>query len=254
MLELNKVTKYFQNKKVLNEISFSITKGKIAVLLGPSGCGKTTLLKIIAGLENIQKGTITLNKNIVSEENYYIPPNKRNINMVFQDLALWPHMNVKKHILFALSSNVEYKKGGRIKKLKQLLKQFELEKHEKKFPNKLSGGEQQRLAIARALATEPDILLLDEPLANLDLLIKTKIQKLLIELNKKYNITILYVTHDQIEALMLAEEIILINDRGEIEQIDTSYNLLTKPKTEFVANFMKFDYEYIKEMKKKLLS
>lgn len=250
MLELKNLTKFYGTKKALDNISFNINKGELVVLLGPSGSGKTTLLKIIAGLEDLNEGKVIMDKKIVSKKNFYIASNKRNLNMVFQDLALWPHMNVKEHILFPLSSKVKLQK--RKAKLNKILRKFKLENYHQKYPSQLSGGENQRLAIARALSTQPKILLLDEPLVNLDLSLKTQIQKLLIELNKKENITILYVTHDQIEALMMAERIIIMN-KGKIEQIDSPSNLISQPKSKFVANFMKFEYGYIQDLKKKLL-
>jgi len=252
MLELKNITKFYGNKKILSDISFNIDKRKLAVLLGPSGCGKTTLLKIIAGLEDLNSGKVIMDKNVLSKKGHYMQPNKRNLNMVFQNLALWPHMTVKDHILFSLCSKGNLNRNNRKNKLIQILAKFKLVSHMQKYPNQLSGGEKQRLAIARAIATEPEILLLDEPLVNLDLSLKIKIQKLLIKLNKEEKITILYVTHDQIEALMMAEKIIIMNE-GRVEQVDSPYNLILNPKSEFVANFMKFEYEFVEVMKKKLL-
>ncbi|MCM8793515.1 MAG: ABC transporter ATP-binding protein, partial [Candidatus Omnitrophica bacterium] len=173
------------------------------------------------------------------------PPYKRKIGMVFQDLYLWPHMNVEEQISFVLTPSKK-------EKLNNLLNIFELQKHRKKFPFQLSGGEKQLLALARTLASEPEILLLDEPLANLDLELKINIQKLILKLKEEMGITIVYVTHDQIEALMLAERVILIKE-GEIAQMGTPYDLINFPQTEFVKKFIRFDFSLIEELRKKLL-
>lgn len=251
MLNVKNITKFYGQKKVLDDISFSIKEKELTVLLGPSGSGKTTVLKIIAGLENLYEGKVFVNKKIMSKENYYLPPNKRKINMVFQDLALWPHMDVEEHIAFSISST-NLDKQHKEKRINKILKRFKLEKHKKSFPTELSGGEKQRLAIARAISTDPKILLLDEPLVNLDLTLKTNIQKLLIKLNKEENVTIFYVTHDQIEALMMAKKIIVIKN-GKVQQVGTPYSLINEPASKFVEEFLRFDYDYIRKLKRRFL-
>lgn len=248
LLKLENIGKKWGKKTVLKDISFSIEKGEFISLLGPSGSGKTTLLRLIVGLDYPEEGKIFLKDKLVSSPNYLFPPQKRKIGMVFQDLCLWPHMNVEEQILFALNCPKRVRK----EKLNYLLNNFELQEHRKKFPFQLSGGEKQRLALARSLAAEPEILLLDEPLANLDIDLKIGIQKLILKLQREIKITIVYVTHDQIEALMLAERIILLN-QGKIEQIDTPDNLSNSPQTEFVKKFIRFDSSFIEDLKKILL-
>ncbi|MCM8765696.1 MAG: ABC transporter ATP-binding protein [Candidatus Omnitrophica bacterium] len=248
LLKLENIAKMWSKKIVLKDISFAVEEGEFISLLGPSGSGKTTLLRLIVGLDYPDEGKIFLKEKLISSPVYLFPPQKRKIGMVFQDLCLWPHMNVEEQILFALTCP----KHARKEKLNYFLNNFELQEHRKKFPFQLSGGEKQRLALARTLATEPEILLLDEPLANLDLDLKIGIQKLILKLQRETKITVVYVTHDQIEALMLAERIILLN-QGKIEQIDTPYNLSNSPQTEFVRKFIRFDFSLIEELKGKLL-
>ncbi|MCM8778931.1 MAG: ABC transporter ATP-binding protein [Candidatus Omnitrophica bacterium] len=244
-LKLEKISKNFGERRILKDISFTIEEKEFLSLLGPSGSGKTTLLRLIVGLDYPDAGKIFLKDKLISSPHYLFPPYKRKIGMVFQDLYLWPHMNVEEQISFVLTPSKK-------EKLNNLLNIFELQKHRKKFPFQLSGGEKQLLALARTLASEPEILLLDEPLANLDLELKINIQKLILKLKEEMGITIVYVTHDQIEALMLAERVILIKE-GEIAQMGTPYDLINFPQTEFVKKFIRFDFSLIEELRKKLL-
>jgi len=205
----------------------------------------------MVGLEYPNKGKIFVAGKLVSSPLFCEPPHKRNIGMVFQDLSLWPHMNVREHILFALSG-IKLKHSQKEERLSRILETVNLQRYGDRYPYQLSGGEKQRLALGRALAGEPKMLLLDEPLSNLDLDLKTDLQKMLIRLNQEKKITVVYVTHDQVEAMLLSERTILLNN-GRVEQIDSPSKLIENPKSDFVKNFIKFEAADIAKMRKKLL-
>ena len=214
MIRLVNIDKYF-DRKVLSNFSLGIEKNKIIGILGQSGCGKTTLLRIISGLETPDSGEIYINnKCVYSKNKIFIPPEKRNIGFVFQDLGLWPHMSAEKHIDFVLEAK-EIPKNERNHKTEKILELVDLENYKKKYPHQLSGGEKQRLAIARSLAQEPKILLLDEPFSNLDPALKKELKKALVKLQKKFKITVVYVTHNIEEISDIADKIIVIK-KGKI--------------------------------------
>jgi spermidine/putrescine transport system ATP-binding protein len=229
---INGICKSFGDFEVLKNVSLEIKKGEFFSLLGPSGCGKTTLLRIIAGFEHPDEGTLTLDGNNVLS----LPPNKRHTNTVFQNYALFPHLTVFENVAF--SPRLKGASESEIKsKVEQYLNLVRLEGHADKKPNQLSGGQKQRVAIARALINEPRVLLLDEPLSALDAKLR---QHMLIELDRIHDeigITFIYVTHDQQEALSVSDRIAVMN-LGDILQIGTPHEIYESPSTDFVARFI----------------
>ncbi|WP_048159803.1 ABC transporter ATP-binding protein [Thermococcus barophilus] len=223
--------------KILGDFRLEIERlkakeGEFLTLLGPSGCGKTTTLRIIAGFEKPDRGEVLFNGRIMNE----IPPYERNIGIVFQDYALFPHMTVFKNIAFGL----ELRKLPREeieKRVRQAIKLVGLEGFENRYPEQLSGGQQQRVALARALVIEPKVLLLDEPLSNLDAKIRERLRGEIKRIQKELGITTIYVTHDQEEAMAISDRIAVMND-GRIEQVGKPLELYYHPKTEFVAKFL----------------
>jgi ABC-type Fe3+/spermidine/putrescine transport system ATPase subunit len=225
------------NRQILSNISLKIRENEIIGLIGPNGSGKTTLLRIIAGLEIPDNGELFINKKCVYSKNKFVPPEKRNIGFVFQDLGLWPHMTVKEHIMFVLEEKIT-DKYKRQEKIKEVLKSINLAGYLNSYPHQLSGGEKQRLAIARSLAQDSNILLLDEPFSNLDPLLKKELKKVLVNLQKKLKITIIYISQNPNEILDIANRIAIMN-KGEIIQIGKIKEILRKPKNEFVKEFLK---------------
>ncbi|MFK5884022.1 MAG: ABC transporter ATP-binding protein [Candidatus Izemoplasma sp.] len=206
---------YTKGSQVLNKVSLDIEKGEIIALLGKSGSGKSTLLRIISGLEIPSKGFININGKILNDKNAFVNPEKRNVGMVFQDYALFPHMTISKNIGFGLSSLTKTEKEKRIYEMLELVN---LESKANKYPYELSGGEQQRIALARSLATRPDLLLLDEPFSNLDSDLKHQIRDDLRKILNKAKITCLFVTHDLNDAISIADKTMEI-DEGKIINI-----------------------------------
>ena len=231
-LKINNVFKSYDQKKVLNNISLDIEEGEFLCLLGPSGCGKTTLLRIIAGLEDVNSGTIILqDKDITNLE-----PSKRGFGIVFQSYALFPNMTAYNNIAFPLKER-KVSKEKIDNKVKEVLETVGLTNEAHKYPKALSGGQQQRIAIARALALEPKFLLLDEPMSALDAKVRHKLRMDIKRLQKELNITTIMVTHDQEEALCLADKMVVMN-RGEIIQVGTPKEVYKNPETPFVADFI----------------
>ncbi len=232
ILSLFDISKKFGIQNVLNGISLDIKKGEFLTLLGSSGCGKTTLLRLIAGLEVLDYGKIILHGKDISNDE----PNNRHVNTVFQNYALFPHLNVFDNIAYGL--RIKGMKKADIKpRINEMLTLVKMEGYEKRMPNQLSGGQRQRIAIARALINKPDILLLDEPLGALDLKLRQHMQTELKQIQKKTNITFIYVTHDQDEALNLSDRIAVLH-KGFIEQIGTPEEIYLYPKTRYVAEFV----------------
>lgn len=232
-IRLKDVTKSHSEGTVLNKINLTIPSGEFFALLGPSGCGKTTLLRLIAGFEKLDSGAIYLGNGELT----HLPVNKRNVNIVFQNYDLFPHLNVFNNVAYSLL--IQKLPSGEIEqKVIKILKAFHLENHIFKFPSQLSGGQQQRVAIARAIINEPDVLLLDEPLAALDFKLREKMLLELIDLQDKLQTTFIYVTHDQFEALTVADHMAIMNHDGHIEQIGTPKEIYEFPVSTFVAKFV----------------
>ncbi|MEG0747995.1 MAG: ABC transporter ATP-binding protein [Cetobacterium sp.] len=224
--------KKYDRTTVFQNINFNIKKGEFITLLGPSGCGKSTLLRCIAGLNEINDGDIYIDgKNVTNKT-----PKDRGIGMVFQNYALFPNMTVFENIAFGLEMKKMEKKDIE-EKVEEMLKLVHLEDKMNFYPNQLSGGQKQRVAIARSLATEPKILLLDEPLSALDAKVRKSLREQLKEIQKKTNVTTIFVTHDQEEALTISDRIFIM-DKGDIVQVGTPEEIYTNPKTVFMAEFI----------------
>lgn len=238
--QIKNIVMEFNKFRALDNVSLDIESGEFIAILGPSGCGKTTLLRLIAGFNYPTDGEIYIGENLVASSKYVLPPNMRNISMVFQNYALWPHMSVYKNIEFPIKNSKfvpEHIKADPKKRVTELIEMVGLTGMEKRLPGQLSGGQRQRVALARALAIEPDLLLMDEPLSNLDTELRVEMRREIKALHEKTKATIMYVTHDQVEALSLADRIVVMN-HGVIQQIDTPQELYEHPKTEFVAKFV----------------
>ncbi|OUR99782.1 hypothetical protein A9Q84_01780 [Halobacteriovorax marinus] len=234
ILQVSNLIHKYDKETILNDMNFTLKKGEILCVLGPSGCGKTTLLNCISGFVDITGGKITCKEQVVSESNFTMPPEKRNVSLVFQDYALFPHMSVKKNIQFALRNKP---KNYQEEKIVEVLKMVGLLEKIKNYPHELSGGEQQRVAIARSIASGNDLLLLDEPFSNLDPNLRQELRSELRNLLKKNEISAIFITHDQYEAFDMADRIAVLN-KGKIEQIDSPRELYQNPKNTFVANFL----------------
>jgi len=232
ILQLEQIKKSFGDTKVLDGIDLSVRRGEFITLLGPSGCGKTTTLRIIAGLESPDSGSVIIEGKDVTD----VEPNKRNVNMVFQNYALFPHMNVEQNISYSLRLKRVDKDTIR-KTVQEALELVQLQGFEKRMPNELSGGQQQRVAIARAIVNQPALLLLDEPLGALDLQLRRQMQLELKRLQKRLGVTFIYITHDQEEALNMSDRIAVMRN-GNFEQIGTPMEVYSHPKTSYVARFV----------------
>ena len=215
-------------------VSLGLRAGDIGVLIGPSGCGKTTLLRAVAGLEPVSGGKILLSKRVVSEPGHTVAAERRRIGMVFQDYALFPHMDVGRNVGFGLE---HLPKAERAQRVAEVLTLVGLEGAEKRFPHELSGGQQQRVALARALAPKPDLLLLDEPFSNLDVDLRERLAHEVRSILKAAKATALLVTHDQLEAFAIGDVIGVMNE-GRLHQWDDAYSLYHRPATRFVADFI----------------
>ena len=231
-LSVKNVAKYFGKFQALNNINFDVNEGEFVCILGPSGCGKTTLLRVIAGLESQSEVTIRQNNNDIS----LLPPDQRDFGIVFQSYALFPNLTVKDNISFGLKTRKQYR-NEIDSRVDELLKLVGLSDHINKYSAQLSGGEQQRVALARALAPSPGLLLLDEPLSALDAKVRQHLRLEIKNLQKQLGVTTIMVTHDQEEALTMADRIILMNN-GVIEQEGSPQDIYSKPTTAFSANFI----------------
>ncbi|WP_363290327.1 spermidine/putrescine ABC transporter ATP-binding protein [Clostridium sp.] len=232
IIELKNISKQYEDNTVLDNLSLNIRKNEFVTLLGPSGCGKTTTLKIIAGFETADSGSIMFKNEDISD----IPPYKRQLNTVFQKYALFPHMNVYENIAFGLKIK-KLSKDEIDKKVKEMLRMVSLSGFEKRSIESLSGGQQQRVAIARALVNEPEVLLLDEPLGALDLKLRKEMQLELKKIQQELGITFIFVTHDQEEALTMSDTIVVMN-KGLIQQKGTPEDIYNEPANAFVADFI----------------
>ena len=234
LLELHNISYAYKDHVVVDGLSFQLERGTIGCLLGPSGCGKTTVLRCIAGFEYVSGGEIRLDGATVSSPGTHLPTEQRQIGMVFQDYALFPHLTVGENVGFGLRGASKDEQRARVA---ELLGIVGLAGQAKKFPHELSGGQQQRVALARALAPKPRLLLLDEPFSNLDVDLRERLALEVRDILKAQGITAILVTHDQNEAFAIADEIGVMHE-GHIQQWDTSYNLYHRPVNRFVADFV----------------
>ena len=238
--EIRNIVMDFNGFKALNGISLKIQDGEFIAVLGPSGCGKTTLLRLLAGFTPPSSGEIRIGEQVVANRDYVLPPNERFISMVFQSYALWPHMSVRKNVEFPIKNSKFVSPEIRSNcdsRVQELIGMVGLTGMEKRLPAQLSGGQRQRVALARALAVNPDLLLMDEPLSNLDTELRVEMRREIKELHQKTKVTVVYVTHDQSEALALADRIVVMN-QGQIEQVGTPQEIYSHPATPFVAKFV----------------
>ncbi|MBQ3575661.1 MAG: ABC transporter ATP-binding protein [Clostridia bacterium] len=232
LLRVEGLEKSFDGKRILKGLDFEVGRGEFVTLLGPSGCGKTTTLRIIAGLLEADSGRVLLDGRDITR----MPPEKRNVNTVFQNYALFPHMNVEQNISYGLRMRGEKKEVWR-KKVSEMLRIVQMEGHEKRMPSQLSGGQCQRIAIARALVLEPELLLLDEPLGALDLKLRRQMQVELKEIQKNLGVAFVYITHDQEEALNMSDRIAVMSE-GAFMQVGTPEEIYEHPSGRFVAGFI----------------
>ncbi|MBP3931459.1 MAG: ABC transporter ATP-binding protein [Peptostreptococcaceae bacterium] len=247
-LTLKNIDKEFSKGNGVNNISLYINEGELVTLLGPSGCGKTTTLNMIGGFLNPDKGNIILENTDITN----LPPEKRSIATVFQSYALFPHMNVIENVSYGLKYTANYKKKERYAIAKEYLKTVGLEGYEKEHVGNLSGGQQQRVALARALITKPKVLLLDEPFSNLDAKLRVKMREELKEIQNKFKVTMIFVTHDQEEALSISDKIVVM-DKGHIVQVGTPKEIYCNPVNEYVASFIGSSNIIVKDDDKDLI-
>ena len=236
MLRLVNVAQSYADKTVLQNISFHLKKGEIGCLLGPSGCGKTTALRLVAGFETLQKGEIFLENECLAQTGIAVPPQHRRVGLVFQDYALFPHLNVEENIAFGLHPQ-QWNRAQRQERVAEMLELVGLKAEARYRVQQLSGGQQQRVALARALAPKPRLLLLDEPFSNLDATLREKLSVEVRDILKHEGITALLVTHDQNEAFAVADAIGVMCD-GKMQQWGTPYALYHEPRNRFIANFI----------------
>lgn len=237
-IELKQINKYYGKNHVLKDINLVIEDGEFMTLLGPSGCGKTTILRVIAGLEKPQEGFMYMDDReiINAPEKFYEEPGKRHLNLVFQSYALWPHMTVFNNVAFGLEV-AKVPKDAIRRKVENALKRMRIEEFIDRYPSELSGGQQQRVAIARAIVTEPEVLLLDEPLSNLDAKLRVEMRSEIKRLHQELGTTIIYVTHDQTEALTMSTRIAIFFE-GVLEQVASPMEIYQNPASLRVADFI----------------
>jgi iron(III) transport system ATP-binding protein len=233
-LELEGIERRFGDRAAVNGLSLRLPKGSIGCLLGPSGCGKTTALRCIAGFEPVDRGWIRAHGRLLASTDFHAPPETRQIGMVFQDYALFPHLTVLQNVAFGLH---KLSPARRIRRAEEVLEQVGLLECARQYPHELSGGQQQRVALARALAPEPEIVLLDEPFSSLDVDLRERLGLEVRSVLKSLGTTALLVTHDQQEAFAVADIVGVMRD-GKLEQWDSPYELYHRPRTRFVADFI----------------
>jgi len=234
VLEIDGVMRAYSQEVAVDDLSLSVRNGELLTLLGPSGCGKTTTLRMIAGLEMPTDGTITIAGETVVGDGRATKPEDRDVGIVFQDFALFPHLSVAENVAFGLQELDEESTAARVDELLDLVG---LQSHRGKSPNELSGGQQQRVALARSLAPEPDVLLLDEPFSNLDVRLRVEMREEVRKILKRAGVTAISVTHDQEEALSISDRVAILND-GTVEQVGDPAELFENPESRFVASFL----------------
>ena len=226
------IVKRYGSHEVIPKLNLKVREGEFFTLLGPSGCGKTTLLRMVAGFNSIEGGTISFNDKVIND----LPAGKRNIGMVFQNYAVFPHMSVQKNVEFGLK-NRKIPKDEIDRRVAEVLKAVKIDGLKDRMPQNMSGGQQQRIALARAIVIEPDVLLMDEPLSNLDAKLRIEMREVIKELQHNVGITTIYVTHDQEEAMAVSDRIAVMKD-GVIQQVGTPRNIYHRPANIFVATFI----------------
>ena len=231
-IHIDNVTKAYGKNIVIQGLSAEIKPGEFFTLLGPSGCGKTTLLRMIIGFNTIEGGEIRVNDKVINT----IPTNKRNMGMVFQNFAVFPHMSVRDNVAYGLKTR-RIPRAERYKKADEILKLVKIDQYADRMPTQLSGGQQQRVALARAIVIEPEVLLMDEPLSNLDAKLRVEMRNVIKQIQHQIGITTVYVTHDQEEALAISDRIAVMHD-GVIQQIGTPKHIYQRPANEFVSTFI----------------
>lgn len=235
-LRIEDVTVRYGDVTAVDRMSFTVQRGEFVALLGPSGCGKTTILRAIAGLNQISSGRIVIDGRPMADERLHVPPERRPLNMVFQSYAIWPHMTVRKNVGYGLRG--QGLRGPELdQRVDEVLAAVGLLHYADRYGTELSGGQQQRVAVARALATRPFLMLYDEPLSNLDAGLREHVREQIVDLHNRFNTTTIYVTHDQAEALSMADRVILMN-AGRIEQVSDPRSLYHEPISEFAARFV----------------
>jgi iron(III) transport system ATP-binding protein len=235
-LALEGLTKTYGGQKVLDGIDLGVAKGQLVCLLGPSGCGKTTTLRLIAGFTEPSAGQIRVGARVLSRPSASVPPERRGMSMIFQSYALWPHMTVFDNVAYGLTLR-RIDRAQIEQRVRRMLGAVKLDRQADRYPNELSGGQQQRAALARALVVEPEILLLDEPLSNLDATLREEMRFEVRRLHDEFRYTTVYVTHDQAEAMTAADLIVVMN-QGRIEQAGSPEEIYKKPRSSFVASFL----------------
>ena len=231
------LTKRYGDLAALEGLDLRVEPGELVSLLGPSGCGKTTTLRLVAGFLRPEAGEIWVGDRCLSSPTSVVPPERRRMAMIFQSYALWPHMTVAQNVAYGLRLKPGVPKAAREARVKEMLKVVQLEGFESRYPGELSGGQQQRVAVARALVVEPEILLLDEPLSNLDANLREEMRFEIRRLHETFAITTLYVTHDQAEAMVISDRVAVLS-RGRVVQVGTAEDLFQRPQTRFVAEFI----------------
>jgi iron(III) transport system ATP-binding protein len=234
VLDLDGLTKAFGSESALEDLSLTVEDGELLTLLGPSGCGKTTTLRLVAGLAEPTSGTVTIAGETVAGDGSFVAPENRDVGLVFQNFALFPHLDVAENIAFGID---DWSKADREARVDELLELVGLEDHREKMPSQLSGGQQQRVALARSLAPEPDVLLLDEPFSNLDVRLRVEMREEVRRILKEAGVTAISVTHDQEEALSISDRVAIIND-GHLEQVGKPEIVFENPESKFVASFL----------------
>ena len=231
-IEVDNVVKRYGDHTVINGMSLTIRPGEFFTLLGPSGCGKTTLLRMIIGFNSIEGGEIRVDGQVINN----IPTNRRNMGMVFQNYAVFPHMNVRDNVAYGLKTR-KVPREERRKRADEMLDMVKISQYADRMPAQLSGGQQQRVALARAIVIQPDVLLMDEPLSNLDAKLRVEMRNVIKRIQHQVGITTVYVTHDQEEALAVSDRIAVMHD-GVVQQIDSPKRVYQRPANEFVAGFI----------------
>ena len=231
------LTKRYGDVAAVEALDLDVAPGELVALLGPSGCGKTTTLRLVAGFLEPEAGEIRVGDRLLSSPDGVVPPEHRKMAMIFQSYALWPHMTVAQNVAYGLRFGRRLDRADRNRRVGGILKAVQLTGYESRYPGELSGGQQQRVAVARALVVEPEILLLDEPLSNLDANLREEMRFEIRRLHEAFAITTLYVTHDQAEAMVISDRIAVL-ERGRVAQVGTAEDLFERPATRFVAQFI----------------